>query len=324
MTAHNPISQTTTQSEAIHQFSLRPPTREDAALVVNVMNACQTALGDAPDMSVEELLKDWVGADLDDTALLIFAPDGQVLGFVDLMNVRYAQVNVYAFALPGPNQAAVFERMRLWGEAWAAIHKHLGEGTDQAEVHFFRRSNDEAACRALEAAGYTNVRTHYVMAAELTEAPQEPIWPDGISVASYRPGQDDDALFQAGEESFQDMWNRPPSTKERWLQPTQAENFDPSLWFYPYETNIGEICGVCLCSVVAGVGEVDQLGIRRPWRRQGLGLALLHHAFGEFWRRGIRLVRLNVDAESPTGAPRLYERAGFRVEKRFARYMKRV
>jgi len=36
------------------------------------------------------------------------------------------------------------------------------------------------------------------------------------------------------------------------------------------------------------------------------------------------MVRLNVDAESPTGAPRLYARAGFRVEKRFVRYMKSV
>lgn len=69
---------------------------------------------------------------------------------------------------------------------------------------------------------------------------------------------------------------------------------------------------------------MDTLGIRRPWRRQGLGLALLHHAYGECWRRGVRVVRLSVDAESPTGAPRLYERAGFRMEKQFARYMKRV
>ena len=36
-------------------------------------------------------------------------------------------------------------------------------------------------------------------------------------------------------------------------------------------------------------------------------------AFAEFWRRGERRVGLGVDAESPTGATRVYERAGMRT-----------
>ena len=58
---------------------------------------------------------------------------------------------------------------------------------------------------------------------------------------------------------------------------------------------------------------MDVVGVRRPWRGRGLGLALLRHAFGEFFRRGIGRVELSVDAESLTGAPRLYHRAGMRV-----------
>ena len=303
---------------------MRPPTRDDAAAVVELINTCQTALGDAPDMSVEELQRDWIGVDLDDESVLVFTSDGQVVGCADLMNRRYVQVNVYADALPGPHRDAVFALLVKWGEAWAVSHKHLGDGVEQTEVHFFRRANDEVACRALETAGYENVRTHYVMVADLTEPPPAPVWPEGVTARAYRPGEDDATLFEAAEESFQDMWNRPPSTQERWLQPTQAENFDPSLWFLPLHQPSGTAAGVCLCSVIGDVGDVDTLGVRRPWRRQGLGLALLHHAFDEFWRRGIRHVRLSVDAESPTGAPRLYERVGFRVEKRFARYVKNV
>jgi len=40
---------------------------------------------------------------------------------------------------------------------------------------------------------------------------------------------------------------------------------------------------------------------------------LLHHAFGEFYRRGQMHVELGVDAESLTGALRLYEKAGMHV-----------
>lgn len=65
------------------------------------------------------------------------------------------------------------------------------------------------------------------------------------------------------------------------------------------------------------MGWVDQLGVRRPWRRSGLGLALLHHTFGEFYRRGFTRVALGVDASSLTGATRLYERAGMYVARKY-------
>lgn len=32
-----------------------------------------------------------------------------------------------------------------------------------------------------------------------------------------------------------------------------------------------------------GIGWVGTLGVRRPWRKKGLGLALLRHSFGELW-----------------------------------------
>jgi mycothiol synthase len=59
-----------------------------------------------------------------------------------------------------------------------------------------------------------------------------------------------------------------------------------------------------------GGGWVQVLFTRRPWRRQGVGAALLRDAFGRFWERGERSVGLGVDAANATGAFRLYERAG--------------
>jgi GNAT superfamily N-acetyltransferase len=70
------------------------------------------------------------------------------------------------------------------------------------------------------------------------------------------------------------------------------------------------IAGMALCRYLEDFGWVDVLGVRRPWRKQGLGLALLHHAFGEFYRRGTADVGLGVDSQSLTGATRLYARAG--------------
>jgi ribosomal protein S18 acetylase RimI-like enzyme len=62
---------------------------------------------------------------------------------------------------------------------------------------------------------------------------------------------------------------------------------------------------------------VGELGVLRPWRRRGLGRALLLQAFAAFRERGLGRAGLGVDAESLTGAHRLYESAGMRVSTRF-------
>ena len=43
----------------------------------------------------------------------------------------------------------------------------------------------------------------------------------------------------------------------------------------------------------------------------------LQHSFVKLYQRGKRQVRLEVDTQNPTGATRLYEKAGMRVERRY-------
>jgi GNAT superfamily N-acetyltransferase len=56
--------------------------------------------------------------------------------------------------------------------------------------------------------------------------------------------------------------------------------------------------------------------VRRPWRHRGLARAILLASLGEFWRRGRPTVALGVDAQSLTGATRLYESVGMSVRER--------
>jgi mycothiol synthase len=64
--------------------------------------------------------------------------------------------------------------------------------------------------------------------------------------------------------------------------------------------------------------------VRHAWRRKGVGLALLLHTFGDLYRRGFPAVALGVQGENPTGAPRLYERAGMTVSRRYDHYAKHL
>jgi mycothiol synthase len=180
--------------------------------------------------------------------------------------------------------------------------------------HYISRAN-EAAQRLLEDLGYAPVRGVYVMETELHEVPPQPHWPEGISVRTFVTNQDEQTTFEAVEDAFRDMWGRPRGTFERFAGMTEQQSFDPALWFLAMDADA--IAGVALCKTLAGEGWVDVVGVRRTWRNRGLGLALLRHALAEYHRRNVRRVSLSVDAESITGAPRLYGRAGMRVRESY-------
>src|SRR5207248_11800559 len=86
---------------------------------------------------------------------------------------------------------------------------------------------------------------------------------------------------------------------------------DLSLWTAVWDGD--QIAGTLIAAPELGGGWVASIGVREPWRRRGLGLALLRRSFGQFWDRGERRVQLGVDAGNATGALRLYERAGMHV-----------
>ena len=64
--------------------------------------------------------------------------------------------------------------------------------------------------------------------------------------------------------------------------------------------------------------------MRRPWRRRGLGAALLAHALAAFAARGQLRVDLGVDAEGETRPLRLYERAGMQASSAYELYTRRL
>jgi mycothiol synthase len=72
------------------------------------------------------------------------------------------------------------------------------------------------------------------------------------------------------------------------------------------------------------IGWGSSLGVRRPWHKLGLGLALLQHSFGGFYRRGRTTIGLGVDAENQTGATRLYQRAGMQIASEYVFYQKEL
>jgi mycothiol synthase len=207
-------------------------------------------------------------------------------------------------------------------EARAREHAACIPPGSRAFVDNTINGEDGASRRLLERAGYGAVRHFWRMAIELEEAPPEPRLPEGVSIRSCVSGEDERAIFEALDEALRDHWEYTPTTFERWERRKKRMGFEPELWLLALDG--GEVAGAAVCEDRPESGWVSELAVRRPWRRRGLGLAMLRRAFAEFYLRGRRRVALAVDSQSLTGATRLYERAGMRVERLYSVYRKEL
>jgi mycothiol synthase len=250
------------------------------------------------------------------------APDGRIAAYADVFNRSFVIVSIYGYVHPDYREVGLGSYLVAWGERWTRDHMLQAQENARVVVQHYINSANEAARRLLENSGYSQVRGIYVMETTLDEPPALPRWPADISVRTFVPGRDERAVYEAVEDAFRDLWGRPRNPFERFVRETKNENFDPSLWFLALQGD--EIAGLVLCKTLAGEGWIDVVGVRRPWRNRGLGLALLRHAFTEYQRRNIRRVSLSVDAESITGAPRLYGRAGMRVRESYIIHLKEL
>ena len=129
------------------------------------------------------------------------------------------------------------------------------------------------------------------------------------------------AIWDANVESDRDNWGHAAPTEESYLAWIRTPGLDPSLWRVAWDGN--QVAGAAINVVHEGAwGETDDLLVRRPWRRRGLGRALLVASLHLFKARGLTTAGLGVDAENLSGALRLYESAGFCPYQRVASYRK--
>jgi mycothiol synthase len=281
--------------------SSRPrPLREDDA--DTVARLFVEAFGDARRMDGDEI-REWIrNESLDPEHLLVLETGGEVVGYFDVwLEGEVVDVDV---AAPG-----------IWDEALdAAENKARALGAKRVRTFFVEGHElEELAAHR----GYGRIRTSWTMEIEFgVEAPAEPVVPEGIEIRPYVHPGDERAVYEAHVEAFADHWEYHTEPYEQWRQfSVEARNFDPTLWFVAWAGD--EVAGYALNYPERpgdpGYGFVGTLGVRRPWRRIGLGEALLRRSFAALHARGKRRVRLSVDAENPTGATRLYERVGMNV-----------
>lgn len=306
--------------------SARGATLEDVPAVVELVNARFRRLLGVEVASPQRLREVWdlPGFDPAHDARLVFDADEQLVGAAYVWDLSGVNVQLICDSAVHPDCAVpgIWDALLSWAEARAREAIPLAPPDAQVAFAHSARENDTALNAALARRGLEVVRHFWRMVIEMEAPPPVPNWPDGIAVRLFDRERDFRNTVIALRDAFQDHWAHVEEPLERELarRRQRIENdpeFDPTLWFLVVDGEEIAACALCHAHDQGDpdAGYVGAIGVRRPWRRRGLGLALLRHAFGEFHRRGTRKVALDVDASSLTGATRLYERAGMRVDR---------
>ncbi len=305
-------------------FQMRCPTMDDLKAVHNVVTTSDLAYLGSADITLDDIRTDWLAPtfNLQQDAWLIAGPSGQVVGYASMGQREHARIYSEILVLPEFSRLGLQDALLAQVEQWAQGQVPQARPEVRVALNSFVAQGDEQGALSLQRSGFKEIRRSWNMEITMNEAPAEPEWPAGMTVRTFRPG-DERLVFDTDEEAFKDHWGHMPGNFERWKHWTvERETFDPTLWFLAYEGD--RIAGVSLCAHRDELGWVDSLGVLRPWRRAGLGKALMLHAFGEFYRRGTRTVGLGVDAQNLTGATRLYEKVGMHVVRVYINYEKEL
>jgi GNAT superfamily N-acetyltransferase len=277
------------------------PTSADAPAVTEIVMALEASLYGETSYSQADLEDEWSNLDLERNARVVRDGD-RVVGYGALHELGELW-RAEGFVHPDASGRGVGRLIATGLEEDAA-----GRGARRIQNNVFEV--DAAARALLESLGYHAVRVFREMRIELEAPPPAPEWPEGLHVVAFDPVYDARAFHAAHQEAFADHWDYTPRDFASWSKSRLgSERFDPTLWSVVragHEIAAGTIC----TADTYGGGWVHVLFTRRPWRKLGVGAALLRDAFGRFWERGERGVGLGVDAANDTGAFRLYERAG--------------
>lgn len=144
------------------------------------------------------------------------------------------------------------------------------------------------------------------MRKDLTGALAAPVWPADLRLSAFDPARHAAQAHRVMVDGYRDGGGEVAGFDLWWTALQRDAEYDPKVFFVAVDGS-GGVVGLAQCW---SVPFVKDLVVDAAFRRQGLGAALLGHAFAVFRARGAAFIDLKVRRNNPSGAERLYLRVG--------------
>ena len=302
-------------SELPAGWSVRRPTIDDVPEILELTHASDVAAVGAPDFTADEVHAALTAphTDMSRDCWLVADAGGTIVGWAYPNNPGGGPrdfVEVYVWPRRGVPAlrpllalalARVAERGREFGHETYAVRA----GAIPTET---------AWIAALTGAGFAFVKRHARMIMALDGVDRvPPAPPPGVTIRPLRAGDDAEMrTFHAViEEAFRDSDHR-ATDFATWQVVAGAESSVSYDEWFVAEVD-ARIAGVLQSSdscLDDNEGWVRYLAVLRPYRRRGVGEALMRRAFATYAAKGRAHAGLGVDLANPTRAARLYRAVG--------------
>ncbi|MBC8331083.1 MAG: GNAT family N-acetyltransferase [Anaerolineae bacterium] len=318
-------------------FTARPSSLDEIPAAVDFFNAWSKHYLGIEDHQISSYEAEWTIPKFkpDTDARMVYNPAGEMIGYIEVWTIENPPVHPWVWFRVHPEYEGlgIGEWLLEWGEARARRALPNCPGELRVAYRCGVHSQIEAPKQLMENFGMRIIRHYFRMLVELAAPPPTPVWPAGITVRRPDdPEAEIEAIYRADNEAFRDHFGYVEQPFEdgfsefrHWFL-NNDEIHDSTMWHLAMDGD--KIAGIALCikrdPEDEECGHIDSLAVLRPYRRRGLGLALLQHAFGEYYRRGYKRVSLGVDAQNLTGALSLYKRAGMQISRQFDMYEKEL
>lgn len=181
------------------------------------------------------------------------------------------------------------------------------------------KDTQEKWISVLEGEGYQAVRHFKNMLHRLNDIPDRAL-PVGLEI---RPAQREHyrSIWEAQREVQQELFEivEEAWVEERYESWVESPSHTPHLWQVAWDGD--QVAGMVLNRIdnaeqngpVHKRGYTEHIFVRRPWRKRGLGSALLVRSLQILKGQGMEEAELGVDKENESGAYEFYRRMGFQT-----------
>jgi ribosomal protein S18 acetylase RimI-like enzyme len=314
-------------------MTCRAATQKDFPNMAKVANLEAQLTTGSDDTNESEFLVDWENPEFEPKtdSQVVLDEKGEMLGYAIVYTDQKPPNRPYVWMRlrPDNHDHAAGDYMLGWAEARSRQTLDLVPSEVRVTMSMHTVSGFEPLLNLFDRHGLSYARRSFQMRIQLEAKVQNPILPEGMEIVDFEVERDFEAFFRATDEGFQDHFGHVDEDFEtaypRWKHYVENdEGYDPGLFFFVKKGE--DIVASARCRKMSwedeNMGWISELSVLRPWRRLGIGKALLQHCFQVFEERGKSAVGLGVDAESLTGATKLYEQAGMKVFRSYDRYEK--